>query len=135
MAAMSAIKTSSYRRSQDDHFVPEAETNPALQKRLRGQLEHIDYTAFASNGAVVAQVVGSLDSGRFQRLAIAAAHARARWVAEALAISERSHDVTIEQTAHLQALRQTFEELTEAYDAARRMIERGYISFTTNGPI
>ncbi len=132
---MSAIKTSSYRRSQDDHFVPEAETNPALQKRLRGQLEHIDYTAFASNGAVVAQVVGSLDSGRFQRLAIAAAHARARWVAEALAISERSHDVTIEQTAHLQALRQTFEELTEAYDAARRMIERGYISFTTNGPI
>ena len=135
MAAMSAIKTSSYRRSQDDHFVPEAETNPALQKRLRGQLEHIDYTAFASNGAVVAQVVGNLDSGRFQRLAIAAAHARARWVAEALAISERSHDVTIEQTAHLQALRQTFEELTEAYDAARRMIERGYISFTTNGPI
>jgi K+-transporting ATPase c subunit len=132
---MSAIKTSSYRRSQDDHFVPEAETNPALQKRLRGQLEHIDYTAFASNGAVVAQVVGSLDSGRFQRLAIAAAHARARWVAEALAISERSHDVTIEQTAHLQALRQTFEELTEAYDAARRMIERGYLSFTTNGPV
>jgi K+-transporting ATPase c subunit len=132
---MSAIKTSSYRRSQDDHFVPEAETNPALQKRLRGQLELIDYTAFASNGAVVAQVVGSLDSGRFQRLAIAAAHARARWVAEALAISERSHDVTIEQTAHLQALRQTFEELTEAYDAARRMIERGYLSFTTNGPV
>jgi K+-transporting ATPase c subunit len=132
---MSAIKTSSYRRSQDNHFVPEAETNPALQKRLRGQLEHIDYTAFASNGAVVAQVVGSLDSGRFQRLAIAAAHARARWVAEALAISERSHDVTIEQTAHLQALRQTFEELTEAYDAARRMIERGYLSFTTNGPV
>jgi long-subunit acyl-CoA synthetase (AMP-forming) len=131
---MSSIKTSSFRRSQDDHFLPEAETNPAAQKRLRGQLEQIDYTAFASNGAVVAQLVGSLDSGRFQRLAIAAAHARARWVAEALAISERSHDVTIEQTAHLGALRQTFEELTEAYDAARRMIERGYLSFTTNGP-
>lgn len=131
---MSSIKTSSFRRSQDDHFLPEAETNPVAQKRLRGHLEQIDYTAFASNGAVVAQLVGSLDSGRFQRLAIAAAHARARWVAEALAISERSHDVTIEQTAHLGVLRQTFEELTEAYDAARRMIERGYLSFTTNGP-
>lgn len=134
MNAMSSIKTSSYRRAQDDHFVPEAETNPIAQKRLRGQLEHIDYTAFASNGAVVAQVIGSLDSGRFQRLAIAAAHARARWVAEALVISERTHDVTIEQTAHLQALRQTFEELAEAYDAARRMIERGYLSLTTSGP-
>ena len=134
MAAVSSIKTSSFRRSQDDHFIPESNTNPTAQRRLRGQLEQIDYTAFASNGAVMAQVVGSLDSGRFQRLAIAAAHARARWVAEALAISERSHDITPEQTAHLQALRQTFEELTEAYDAARRMIERGYLSLTTSSP-
>jgi hypothetical protein len=97
-------------------------------------LEQIDYTAFASNGAVMAQVVGSLDSGRFQRLAIAAAHARARWVAEALEISARSHDITPEQTVHLQALRETFEELTEAYDAARRMIERGYLSLTPTSP-
>lgn len=134
MAAVSSIKTSSFRRSQDDHFIPESDTNPTAQRRLRGQLEQIDYTAFASNGAVMAQVVGSLDSGRFQRLAIAAAHARARWVAEALEISERSHDITPEQTTHLQALRQTFEELTEAYDAARRMIERGYLSLSTSGP-
>jgi hypothetical protein len=134
MSAMSSIKTSSFRRSQDDHFIPEADTNPAAQRRLRGQLEQIDYTAFASNGAVMAQVVGSLDSGRFQRLAIAAAHARARWVAEALDISARSHDITPEQTVHLQALRETFEELTEAYDAARRMIERGYLSLTPTSP-
>jgi hypothetical protein len=55
-------------------------------------------------------------------------------VAEALEISARSHDITPEQTVHLQALRETFEELTEAYDAARRMIERGYLSLTPTSP-
>ena len=124
---MSSIRA----RSQDDLFVPEAETNPATQRKLRGQLELIDYTAFASNGAIMSQIVGTMDNGRFQRLAVAASHARARWVAKALELTANSHDVTPEQTRQLQDLRQTFEELTEVYDAARRLIERGYIAFQT----
>jgi hypothetical protein len=127
---MSSIRA----RSQDDHFIPESETNPATQRKLRGQLEMIDFTAFASNGAIMSQIVGTMDNGRFQRLAVAAAHARARWVAQALEMTSSYHDITPEQTRRLQELRQTFDELSEVYDATRRLIERGYVPFQTSAP-
>jgi hypothetical protein len=37
---------------------------------------------------VIAQVIGKSDSGKFQRLAVAAAMARARWVAEAVSMTD-----------------------------------------------
>ena len=125
---MSSSVTSSFRR-QHDHFEPQ-DTDPQTQRRLRGQLEQIDYTAFASNTAVIAQVLGKSDSGKFQRLAVAAALARSRWVAEAVAMTEGGAAITPEQTARLAALRTAYEELAEVYEAMRRMVERGYLTYT-----
>jgi len=125
---MSSTVTSSVRR-QNDHFTPQ-DLDPQAQRRLRGQLEQIDYTAFASNQAVIGQVVGKSDSSKFQRMAVAAAVARARWVAEAVAMTENGAAITPEQTARLAALRAAFEELTEVYEAMRRMVERGYLAYS-----
>lgn len=124
---MSTTRTASFRRVALDHFEPEADIDPQAQRRLRGLLEQIDYTAYASNKEVIAAVIGPTDAAKFQRLAVAAAHARAVWVAEAVRMSEASHAVSPEQTARLQHLRSTFEELTAAYEAMRRMVERGYL--------
>jgi hypothetical protein len=126
---MSSTRTSNFRRSSHDHFEPETDTDPATQRRIRGQLEQIDFTAFASNGAVLAQAVGVLDAASFQRLAIAAAHARARWIGQAISIADTSQTVSAEQAQSLQQLREAFDELTLAYEGARRMIERGYLTF------
>ncbi|WP_300578736.1 hypothetical protein [Phenylobacterium sp.] len=125
---MSSVMTSSYRRTVSDHFEPQDDSDPAAQRRLRGLLEQIDYTAFASNREVVAQMLGGVDVAKFQRLAIAAAHARAAWVAEAVALSQRSHLLGPAEVARLAHLRSAFEELTEAYEAMRRMVERGYLN-------
>ena len=125
---MSSTVTNSFRRPHD-HFEPQ-DTDPQTQRRLRGQLEQIDYTAFASNTAVIAQVVGNSDSGKFQRMAVAAAMARARWVAEAVAMTESGAAITAEQTARLAALRTAYEELAEVYEAMRRMVERGYLIYS-----
>ena len=125
---MSSTVTNSFRRPHD-HFEPQ-DTDPQTQRRLRGQLEQIDYTAFASNTAVIAQVVGKSDSGKFQRLAVAAAMARSRWVAEAVAMTEGGAAITAEQTAHLATLRTAYEELAEVYEAMRRMVERGYLTYS-----
>ena len=125
---MSSTVTNSFRRPHD-HFEPQ-DTDPHTQRRLRGQLEQIDYTAFASNTAVIAQVVGKSDSGKFQRLAVAAATARARWVAEAVAMTEGGSAITADQTARLSALRSAYEELAEVYEAMRRMVERGYLTYS-----
>lgn len=122
-----AIMTSSTRRV-GDHFEP-ADTDPQDQRRLRGFLEQIDYTAFASNKAVLAATVAHADAERFQRIAIAAATARAKWVAEAAAMTEAGTTLSESQVARLTLLRTTYEELAAVYEATRRLVERGYVSF------
>ena len=125
---MSVTRTSSIRRTSD-HFEPEAGLDPQAQRRLRGHIEQIDYTAYASNREVIAQVLGQADPAKFQKLAVAAALARAQWAAEALAVTETPQPLTAEQTAKLARLRTAYEELTEAYEGLRRMVERGYLAF------
>ena len=81
-----SIMTSSTRRT-GDHFEP-TDVDPQVQRRLRGYLEQIDYTAFASNKAVLGATLARVEGERFQRLAVAAATARAKWVAESAAMTE-----------------------------------------------
>ena len=123
---MSTVQTNSYRR-QRDHFEPQ-DSDPHEQRKLRGQLEQIDYAAFVSNREVVSQMLGNADAGSFQKLAVLTATARAKWVAEALRLAHSGSPVTPDQTARLTAHRTAYEELAEAYEGLRRMIERGYLS-------
>jgi len=111
---MSTVLTQSYRR-QRDHFEPQ-------------ELEQIDYAAFVSNREVIGQTLSRVDVGTFQKLAVLTANARARWAAEALRLSESGSAVTVDQTARLTAARTAYEELAEAYEALRRMVERGYLT-------
>lgn len=122
-----ATMTSSTRRV-GDHFEP-SDVDPQVQRRLRGYLEQIDYTAFASNRAVLAATVAHADAERFQRLAVAAATARARWVAEAAAMTEAGTTLSEAQVARLAHLRSAYDELSAVYEATRRMVERGYIAY------
>jgi hypothetical protein len=124
-----STRTSSFRRSSQDHFEPESDLDPQAQRRLRGYLEQIDYTAFACNRDVISQALGPIDMAKFQKLAMAAACARAHWVAAAIAAGDPTHSLTAEQTARLAQLRAAFDELTAAYEGLRRMVERGYVPF------
>lgn len=126
---MSSTMTSSTRRRGQDHFEPEAEMDPHEQRRLRGHLEQIDYAAYASNREVIGHEIEGVDGGKFQRLAVAAAHARGRWVAAAVEMTQTPKALSAEEVAKLAQLRSAFEELTEVYEAMRRLIERGYLPF------
>ena len=123
---MSSILTGSTRRSRD-HFEPQ-DSDPQEQRRLRGLLEQIDYTAFISNREVIAASLSVIDAAMFQRLAVSVATARTKWVSEALRLSESGSPVTPDQTARLTAFRSAYEELSEAYEGLRRMVERGYLT-------
>lgn len=123
---MSFTMTSTVRKVRD-HFEPEVELDPQEQRALRAHLEQIDYAAFAANREILAKAVGTADLARFQRMAVATANARARWVATAIAMSQKP-EVSPQEVAQLTTLRCAFEELTEAYDALRRMVERGYLA-------
>lgn len=130
---MSSIMTSSTRRSRD-HFEP-SDADPQEQRRLRGHLEQIDYTAFVSNREVIPQIMGlgtnHTEPAAFQRLAVAVATARARWVSEALRMTEAGHAIGPAEAQKLGGLRLAYEELSEAYEGLRRMVERGYLPCRT----
>ena len=123
---MSTIQTSSYRRPRD-HFEPQ-DTDPHQQRRLRGLLEKIDYSAFVANREVIGQMLPKLDASMFQKLAVLTATARAKWVTESLRQSESSAPSTPDQIARLASARSAYEELAEAYEGLRRMVERGYVA-------
>lgn len=125
---MSSIVTSNVRRA-NDHFEPEADLDPQAQRRLRGQLEKIDYTAFASNKEVIGAVLGKADGEAFQKMALACAQARAAWIKEAIAQTAHSHRPGPEAISRLAQMRQAYEELAAAYETMRRMVERGYLPF------
>jgi hypothetical protein len=116
-------------RSRSEHFEPEPALDPSEQRRLRGHLEQIDYAAYAANRAVVGQAIGRTELQKFERLAVATAHARSKWVAAAVQMTESASALTPDQTTQLGLLRRSFEELSEAYDAMRRMVERGYLGY------
>lgn len=122
---MSTIQTSSYRR-QRDHFEPQ-DTDPQEQRRLRGLLEQIDYSAFVANREVIGQMLPKVDPTMFQKLAVLTATARAKWVSEGLRQSESGAPSTPDQIARLTSARVAYDELAEAYEGLRRMVERGYV--------
>lgn len=126
---MSSIVTSSIRKVGLDHFEPDLSDDPQAQRKLRGHLDRIDYTAFAANREMVALTIGQADMDKFQRLALAAANARATWVAEAVRLSQSTHAPSPDQINRLAQMRQAFEELSEVYEAMRRMVDRGYLPF------
>lgn len=121
---MSTIQTSSYRR-QRDHFEPQ-DADPQEQRRVRGLLEQIDYSAFVANREVIGPLLPKLDAAAFQRLAVLTATARAKWVAESLRQADSGAPSTPDQIARLTSARAAYEELAEAYEGLRRMVERGY---------
>ena len=122
---MSTVLTQSYRR-QRDHFEPQ-DLDPQEQRRLRGLLEQIDYAAYVANRELIGHALAQVDVGAFQKLAVLTAKARARWGAEAVRLAESGAPATPDQVARLTAARTAYDELSEAYDALRRMVERGYL--------
>ena len=63
---------SNYRRAAHEHFEPGDDLDPQAQRRLRGHLEQIDYTAYAANREVVGAMLGTTDAQKFQKLGVAA---------------------------------------------------------------
>ncbi|WP_292041267.1 MULTISPECIES: hypothetical protein [unclassified Brevundimonas] len=123
---MSTVMTQSYRRSRD-HFQPE-DMDPQEQRRIRGQLEQIDYAAYVANREIIGQTLGEISADDFGKMAARTAQARARWVAEGLRLTHSGSPATPDQVVRLTSARVAYEELAEAYDALRRMVERGYVT-------
>lgn len=124
-----SIIAASARRFVSDHFMPEAQLDPQQQRKMRGHLEQIDYAAYAANREVLSSVLGQMSLATFQKLAVAASRARGLWVSAAIEAAKLDQPPAPADVARLASLRASFDELSEAYEALRRMVERGYVNF------
>jgi hypothetical protein len=116
------------RRVIGDHFEPDEGGDPKLQRQIRGHLDHIDYAAYSVSKKVIGAALGPIDIQKFERLALAAAQARASWLAAGVALTESGNMPPPENIAKLAQLRTAYEELSEFYEGLRRAIERGYLA-------
>jgi hypothetical protein len=116
-----------------EHFKPSLVSDPQEQRRLHAHLERIDLATFEANRLVLARTIGRLDGAHMKRLASVAAAARANWVNAALVISEHGVQPDAQQVDQLALLRRTYLELSESYEAMRRMVERGYLCYLDTG--
>lgn len=121
-------------RRPSDHFEPDEAVDPKVQRQLRGNLEQIDYSAYAANRRVLSSTLSSLDVEQFQNLASAVALARVRWVVAGLSVTGGGQPPSRHQIRVLAHLRTAYEELAEVYDAMRRMVERGYLTYAGPAP-
>lgn len=126
---MATVSSVSRQRGQD-HFHPEAELSPESARRMRGYLERIDYAAYAANRDMFLKTIGQVDSAAFQQIAAAAAHARADWLASAVAVTRDGAHPSGDDVARLSAKRRAYDELSEAYEGMRRAVERGYLRYS-----
>jgi hypothetical protein len=122
--------TTNYRtlRSGSEHFEPSEINDPKAQRQLHAKLEQIDYTAYAANRKGITESLGEVETGKFEKLAAAAAKARCQWIAAALVVSSETSQPSVEQIRNLSELRTMYDELTQAYDALRRLVERNYLA-------
>ena len=123
-----ATVTSSFRRVSD-HFEPDLVDDPAEQRKLRGYLEQIDCTVSQANKAVISRKLNHVTTDDFQNLALASAKARTDWVEASVGLAAAKRSLTPDEVKALAHLRTAYDELAEAYEATRRMVERGYLAF------
>lgn len=130
---MAMKMTSSYRRVSD-RFEPDLVQDPTEQRKLRGHLEQIDYTVFAANQAVIQKTIHHVSIEDFQNLALSASQARSAWVDASMSVARTRGPLEADEVERLQHLRCAYEELSEAYEATRRLVERGYLQFHASPP-
>ena len=112
-----------------EHFQPDAGADHKAQRQIHGNVETVEYLAYEATRSTLGARMPSVTEVQLKKLANAAAEARRQWVSTAVLFAEQSIALNEDQTKKLTLLRMAYDELTEAYSALRRMVERSYVQF------
>jgi len=108
-----------------DHLVSKDMLDRDSTRKLQKFLEEIEMAIFSANREVIRKAVPELNRDSFMAFAVRVAEARARYVKIALELSTKANPSN-EDIARLKSARETNDELVHAFEAAKRIIERGY---------
>lgn len=108
-----------------DHLVSKDMLDRESQRKLQKFLEEVEMAIFSANREVLKKAVPELTRDSFMAFAVRVAEARARYLKVALEMSAKANP-TAEDIAQLRAAREANDELVQAFEATKRVIERGY---------
>lgn len=108
-----------------DHLVTKEMLDRESHRKLQKFLEEIEMGIFSANREVMKKAVPELTRDSFMAFAVRVAEARARYLKVALELSA-ANNPTPEDIARLKAAREANDELVQAFEATKRVIERGY---------
>jgi hypothetical protein len=108
-----------------DHLVSKDMLDRESQRKLQKFLEEIEMAIFSANREVMKKAVPELTRESFMAFAVRVAEARARYLKVALELSTNANPAP-EDISRLKAAREANDELVQAFEATKRVIERGY---------
>lgn len=108
-----------------DHLVTKEMLDRESQRKLQKFLEETEMAIFSANREVMKKAVPELTRESFMAFAVRVAEARARYLKIALELSANTNP-SADDIARLKAAREANDELLHAFEATKRVIERGY---------
>ncbi|AWK89206.1 hypothetical protein [Azospirillum thermophilum] len=109
----------------DKLMTPDAVDNEN-RLRIRHFLENMDAAILEANLEVIGREIPNLNRESFMRLAVRVAELRADYIRAGLKVAENRHPDAA-AVDELVRLRHAYEEMLAVYEAAERVIERGYV--------
>ncbi|GAB4175106.1 MAG: hypothetical protein OHK0024_12010 [Thalassobaculales bacterium] len=109
-----------------DRLVDSGMLDREHQRQLQKFIEDLEMAVFSANREIIGRVIPELNRDAFMRMALVVAEARAHYVKLALEVSATGHQPPQRDLERLHQARFAFEELLHGYEAAQRLIERGY---------
>jgi hypothetical protein len=106
------------------HLAPE-ESDPAFAHKRRRFVDGLERAIAEANREIIGRAFDKLDREAFLRLALRVAELRANYLEQGLLMAEGHPDrAAIDLLAER---RRAYEEMRQVFDAAERVVERGYV--------
>jgi len=109
-----------------DHLMSQDQLDKEARRRLTQFMEELRIATFKANQSVFSRSLPALKVDTFVQFSKKVAEARAEYISAALEEVNRAGPPDPLKIKHIQALRVTYEELSAAYEATERLVERGY---------
>ncbi|WP_341899253.1 hypothetical protein [Ferrovibrio terrae] len=108
-----------------DHLVSKEMLDRESTRKLQKFLEEVEMGIFSANREVMKKAVPELTRDSFMAFAVRVAEARARYLKIALELAAIANPSAAD-IGRLKAAREANDELVQAFEATKRVIERGY---------
>ncbi|WP_448187384.1 hypothetical protein [Azospirillum sp. sgz301742] len=115
-----------YNKGKVDKLLTPEIADKATQHRVMHFLENLEGAILEANCQVMGQAIPHLNQDAFLKVAVRVAELRADYIKFGLEVAENRRP-SLESVEKLTQMRRAYEEMVQVFEAAERVIERGYV--------